>query len=198
MSSQVVIPARKGIAFEVKAGAKLKIINTHGSQVLDTWAFSLADLNDYMSMEHTRSAVSKLTPGVGDTFVTNNFTPMLTLLEDTSGGVHDTLMCSCSKVIYQRLKYEGYHDSCEDNFHAALAAVGLSRPFVPSPLNLFMNYPVSGQGVITREPPISTPGSHVLFDVRSDLLMVISACPQDIQTVNGLGRKPTDAAYEVL
>ena len=61
-----------------------------------------------------------------------------------------------------------------------------------------MNFPVSATGVITREPPISQPGDYVMFDVKADLLMVISACPQDIQTVNGLGKMPTDAAYQIL
>lgn len=193
-----VIPARKGVAFEVRRGSRLKIINTHGSQVLDTWAFALDDMKEYMSMEHTRSATSRIIPAPGDTYVSNQFTPMLTVIEDTSPGIHDTLMCCCSRKTYERLKYEGYHDNCNDNFHAALAGVGRQSAFTPGPLNLFMNFPVSGAGVITRQPPVSRPGDHVLFDVKADLLMVVSACPQDIQTVNGVGKMPTDAAFQIL
>jgi uncharacterized protein len=193
-----VIPARKGVAFEVRSGQKLRIVNTHGSQVLDTWAFNLHDMGEYMSMEHTRSATSRIIPTVGDTYVSTLFTPMLTVLEDTSPGVHDTLMCCCSRKTYERLKVSGYHDNCNDNFHAALASTGRKLPFTPGPLNLFMNFPVSGEGVITREPPVSKPGDHVLFEARCDLLMVISACPQDIQTVNGIGKQPTDAAFQIL
>ncbi|TGS87953.1 urea carboxylase-associated family protein [Mesorhizobium sp. M3A.F.Ca.ET.174.01.1.1] len=192
------IPARRGIAFEVPRGSKLRIINTYGSQVLDTWAFAANDMKEYMSMEHTRSATSRIIPGVGDTYVSNLFTPMLTVIEDTSPGIHDTLMCCCSKKTYERLKHEGYHDNCNDNFHAALAAVGKQSSFTPGPLNLFMNFPVSAAGLITREPPVSRPGDFVLFDVKTDLLMVLSACPQDIQTVNGIGKMPTDAAYQIL
>ncbi|MEI9412913.1 urea carboxylase-associated family protein [Mesorhizobium salmacidum] len=193
-----VLPARKGIAFEVRRGSRLKIINTHGSQVLDTWAFALGDMKEYMSMEHTRSATSRIIPATGDTYVSNQFTPMLTVIEDTSPGVHDTLMCCCSRKTYERLKYEGYHDNCNDNFHAALEGVGRQSAFTPGPLNLFMNFPVSAAGLITREPPVSRPGDYVLFDVKADLLMVISACPQDIQTVNGVGKMPTDAAFQIL
>ena len=196
--AMTIIPARKGIAFEVRRGDRLKIINTHGSQALDTWAFMAGDMKEYMSMEHTRSAASRIIPGVGDTYVSNLFTPMLTVLEDTSPGVHDTLMCCCSRKTYERLKFEGYHDNCNDNFHAALADQGKQSAFTPGPLNLFMNFPVSATGVITREPPVSQPGDYVMFDVKADLLMVISACPQDIQTVNGLGKMPTDAAYQIL
>ncbi|MES0110072.1 urea carboxylase-associated family protein [Mesorhizobium sp. M0013] len=193
-----IIPARTGVAFEVRSGSRLKIINTYGSQVLDTWAFAATDMDEYMSMEHTRSATSRIIPGVGDTYVSNRFTPMLSVVEDTSPGVHDTLMCCCSRKTYERLKFQGYHDNCNDNFQSALASVGKHSPFTPGPLNLFMNFPVSAEGVITREPPVSKPGDYVLFDVQTDLLMVISACPQDIQTVNGAGKMPTDAAFQIL
>jgi uncharacterized protein YcgI (DUF1989 family) len=192
------IPARRGIAVKLRRGQKLRVINTHGSQVLDTWAFMAEDMEEYMSMEHTRSATSKIIPAVGDTYVSNLFTPMLTVLEDTSPGIHDTLMCCCSRKTYERLKFEGYHDNCNDNFHAALASAGKRAPFTPGPLNLFMNFPFSAQGAITREPPVSKPGDHILFDVMADILVVFSACPQDIQTVNGVGKMPTDAHYEIL
>ena len=32
------IPARKGVAERVKAGQTVTVINTHGSQVVDSWA----------------------------------------------------------------------------------------------------------------------------------------------------------------
>lgn len=194
----VIIPARQGVAFRVSAGQKLKIINTHGSQVLDTWAFNAANMFDYMSMEHTRAINNRLFPAIGQRFVSCDFLPMLTVLEDTSPGVHDTLMCCCSLKSYQRLNHPGYHDNCRDNFHAALASANRKLPFTPGPLNLFMNFPISNDGDISRDPPVTKPGDYILFGVEMDLLMVISACPQDIQPVNGAGRQPTDAAYQRL
>ena len=194
----ITIPARRGIAFELRKGQKLKIVNTYGSQVLDLWAFSLSDRDDYMSMEHTRSALSKLTPQVGDTLVSVDFRPMLTLVEDTSPGIHDTLMCCCSQTIYKRLGCVDYHDNCRDNFYAALKSVGWSYPITPGPFNLFTNFPVSPEGKITRMPPVSKPGDYVLFAAETDLLTVISACPQDITPINGLDRQTRDCGYQIL
>ena len=34
------IPARRGKAALVKQGQHVKVINTHGQQVVDTWAFA--------------------------------------------------------------------------------------------------------------------------------------------------------------
>ena len=43
-SSLITIPARKGKAAVLAKGQQVKIINTHGQQVIDTWAFNRADL----------------------------------------------------------------------------------------------------------------------------------------------------------
>jgi len=51
------IPARKGRAVRVKKGQTVKVINSKGQQVVDTWAFNAADLREFMSMEHSRVAI---------------------------------------------------------------------------------------------------------------------------------------------
>ena len=49
------IPARRGKAAFVSAGQTVTVINTHGEQVVDTWAFNRADLGEFMSNQHTRA-----------------------------------------------------------------------------------------------------------------------------------------------
>ncbi|KAK9865321.1 hypothetical protein WJX84_007633 [Apatococcus fuscideae] len=95
-----VIRARYGKAVHLKEGQHIKVINTHGTQVVDTWAFNYRDMTELMSMEHTRSAILKFMPAPGDPLVTNRRRPILTLLEDTC-GVHDTLMSCCEIYRYQ-------------------------------------------------------------------------------------------------
>ena len=56
------VPARQGRAVKVSRGQALQIINTFGTQVVDFWAFDARDLGAYLSMEHTRAALSRLTP----------------------------------------------------------------------------------------------------------------------------------------
>src|ERR1700751_5186012 len=89
------IPARKGKAVRVRKGQWIKVINTKGQQVVDTWAFNAADLCELMSMEHSRVAMGRVIPAVGDALVTNRRPPILTLVEATSGGLHDTLFAHC-------------------------------------------------------------------------------------------------------
>src|SRR5262245_28517595 len=86
------IPARKGRAARVTKGQRVKVINSHGQQVVDTWAFNAGDLREFMSMEHSRVAIGPIIPVLGDGLVTNRRRPILTLVEDTSGGA--TTHCS--------------------------------------------------------------------------------------------------------
>ena len=55
MSDLIQIPARKGKAAFVSRGQSVKLVNTHGSQVVDTWAFARHDLKEFMSMDNVPS-----------------------------------------------------------------------------------------------------------------------------------------------
>ena len=66
----ITVDARKGKFQKLKCGESIRIINTYGSQCVDTWAFNVQDFNEYMSMEHTRATLDKMMPDIGDTFIT--------------------------------------------------------------------------------------------------------------------------------
>ncbi|MDH3413376.1 MAG: urea carboxylase-associated family protein [Gammaproteobacteria bacterium] len=197
MESQT-IPARRGKAAFAAAGQKIKVINTHGEQVVDTWAFAREDLKEFMSMEHTRATLVKITPSLGDHLYTNHRRSILTLVEDTTPGVHDTLMAACDDYRYKLLGCSEYHDNCTDNLAAALSELGLSAPETPSPLNLFMNIPWTAEGTLAFEPPVTRPGDYVVLEAKLDLVIVFSACPQDILPVNGRAGRPTEAHFQIL
>ena len=194
----ITIPARRGKAARVRAGQQIAVINTHGEQVVDTWAFVGEDLHEFMSMEHTRAALGKLIPRRGDVLSTNHRLPILTIVEDTSPGVHDTLIAACDVWRYQGLGCKDYHDNCTDNLHAAMKELGLEAPETPSPLNLFMNIPWKQNGEITFEAPVTKPGDTVTLRAERDLVIAFSACPQDMLPINGVGKRPTEAHFRIF
>lgn len=198
MPDLLTIPARRGKAALVAAGQTVRVVNTHGAQVVDTWAFNRHDISEFMSMEHSRAAMLRLIPRVGDVLVTNHRRPILTLTEDTAGGVHDTLIAACDRYRYEGLGCTGYHDNCTDNLAAGLVELGLTPPETPSPLNLFMNIPWTADGTVSFDPPVSTPGSYVSLRAEMDLVIAFSACPQDILPINGTARRPTEAHFLIL
>lgn len=195
---RVTIPARRGKAVPLRAGECVKVINTYGAQVIDTWAFANCDLDEFMSMEHTRATLVRMRLRTGDSLYTTHRRPILTLLEDTSPGVHDTLMAACDNYRYGLLGCTEYHDNCTDNLAAALHELGLSTPVTPSPLNLFMNIPWAPDGALSYDPPVSQPGDYIVIRAEIDAIIAFSACPQDILPINGRARVPTEAHFELL
>ncbi len=197
MGARIAIPARKGKAAKVKAGQRIRIINTHGQQVVDTWAFNLNDLTEFMSMEHTRASLLRVRPRVGDKLFTNHRRPILTLAEDSSPGMHDTVIAACDRWRYIELGVKGFHDNCTDNLAAGLAELGLKPPETPSPLNLWMNIPIRADGTLSFDPPVTKKNDHIVLRAEMDLVIAFSACPQDILPINGVDRAPTEAHFEI-
>jgi uncharacterized protein len=192
----ITIPARKGKAAYVAAGQIIRVINTHGQQVVDTWAFNRQEISEFMSMEHSRSALRRMMPRVGDSLVTNRRRPILTVIEDTSGGIHDTLLAACDRYRYEQLGCTEHHDNCTDNLAQALAELGVTSPETPAPLNLFMNIPWTSDGSLSLEPPVSTANSAIRLRAEMDLVIAFSACPMDLLPINGLAG-PTEAHFRI-
>ena len=196
-TSAMTIPARRGKATRLQQGQSIQVINTHGQQVIDTWAFNAADFTEFMSMEHMRTFLGRIIPKVGDALVTNHRRPILTLIEDTSPGIHDTLLAACDRYRYELLGHPN-HDNCTDNLAAALAELGLTSHHTPSPLNLFMNIPVDQAYQIDFLPPTSKPGDYVTLRAEMDCVIAFSSCPQDIVPINGEHCKPTEAHFVIV
>ena len=192
------IPARRGRAARLSKGQSIKIVNTHGQQVVDTWAFSTEDLREFMSMEHLRATLTRIFPHAGDFLVTNRRRPILYFAEDTSPGIHDTLLAACDDYRYGLLDCTQYHDNCTDNLFAAMRNIGLSPPECPSPLNMWMNIPVVAGGNTEWGVPASKPGDYVVLRAEMDCVVAMSCCPQDILPVNGAACEPTEAHYQIL
>lgn len=191
------IPARRGIGVRLSRGQCAAVINTHGTQVVDTWAFGEADIGEFMSMEHTRASCRRLVPLPGQPFLTNRRRPILTLMSDMSAGAHDSLIAACDQERYRLLGHDGRHDNCTDNLHQALAQAGRRSPVVPCPLNLFMNIAVGPEMALEWREPLSEPGDIVEVRAEMDCLLVFSACPMDILPINGRDRVPRGAQVRI-
>ncbi|HIA77420.1 MAG TPA: urea carboxylase-associated family protein, partial [Gammaproteobacteria bacterium] len=132
----------------------------------------------------------------GDALITNQRRNILKFLEDTSPGVHDTMMAACDRFRYEQLGCHEYHDNCTDNLWEALAAVRFKPTETPCPFNLWQNTPVDSAGGIDQLPTVSKRGDFVLFRALMDTVLCFSACPQDIVQINS-GR-PKNAHYQII
>jgi uncharacterized protein len=187
------IEGGRGGSVVLRAGQRVHIVNTLGYQVVDTWALSL-DGAAALSMSRSRLAMGRLSPRVGDTMVDDRRMAMLTLAEDDSGGVHDTLIAACDPERYRTLGFRGWHASCAENFRRAAADVALGDAAavgrtalgtVPDPLNLFMAVEASPSGALALRSSVAAPGSRVVLQAHQDVVIIVSACPQDLVPISG-------------
>ncbi|KAH7079183.1 hypothetical protein BKA63DRAFT_563829 [Paraphoma chrysanthemicola] len=168
---------------------------------------------EYLSLPHTRASSHKLVPEVDDGLLTNLRNPIITLVEDTTPGAHDTLTAACDANLYTALGVDKpeEHGSCAENLVLALKelnegaglkgakAIGadITVNIAPTPLHLFMNAPLDassidktdGAGakgaVLKVEEPKGKKRSFVRFRADRDVVVVFSACPMDVGSQNG-------------
>jgi len=176
-----IIPAREGRAVKLKSGQQLEITNPKGNQVCDFFALALDNESEFLGMEQCRTALGRVYVRVGDRLVTNLRRPLVEIVEDTSPGVHDIIIACCDMPRYRDLGASGYHDNCADNF----------------PFNIWMNIPVKVDGDFSWEAPVSKAGDTITLKALADCVAVMSACPQDMTPVNGVGIKPTELSFKV-
>jgi uncharacterized protein YcgI (DUF1989 family) len=188
------VPAGAGRAVGVRRGDRVRVIDVDGGQVGDLFAFAAADAREYLSANHTRTATGRLFPGIGQQFVTTRRRPILTLVSDTSPGIHDMLIAACDPERYRTLGV-AEHGSCAQNLRTALTAFDLETDVVPQPVNLFMNIPVGADGQLSWLPAVSRPGDAPTFEAAMDCVVVVSACPMDLNPING--ERPTPLAIEI-
>ena len=194
--SRIMIPAAHARAAHVAKGSKIKVINTYGTQVVDCWAFNASNTAEYMSMEHCRVSLERYRPKPGDVMVSNQRRPVIKILEDTADGAHDTLLAACDRYRYEQLGCKTYHRNCTDNLWEAMISTGYKITETPSPFNLWQNTPVEIDGTIKPNPPAYRKGDFVLMRAEINLVICLSACPQDITSING--NKPRNAHFEIV
>ena len=187
---RIVVPAKTARAVRVAAKRRVRVVNTEGGQVVDTWAFRSGDVAEHLSMAHSRSATYRIYFHVGDVLVTNGFRPILRIIEDTSPGRHDTLHAACSAGSNRFFGAPSPTPNCEDNLADALAALGVRDAPVPCPWNLYEHADVDVEGELRDRPASVRAGDYVELECLMDLILVCSACPSRIGAISGADQEP--------
>ena len=192
---EVVVPAREARTIRVARGQLLQVVDLEGQQVGDMAVWMAADPDEFMSPAHTISSTAKLVPEVGDSILSNHRRPLLRILRDDVGR-HDLVVPCCDPERYSIDYDEPEHDSCLTSLEAALERDSLDLPLRGEMCwNVFMNNVVEDGRVVTYEPPHPA-GSLIEMEALEDLVVALSACPQDISAVNAYN--PTPMALRVF
>jgi uncharacterized protein YcgI (DUF1989 family) len=181
-------------AFEVKEGQFLQITDLHGKQIVDMVAFNKSDTNEYLSTSHTRGINNSLMLIKGMTIYSNRRNPMFMLLEDAVGR-HDMLLPACDRQGYIDNYGIEDHPNCVDNFLKVLEPYGISPDRLPDPIHWFMNVGLVARGAFEMREPLSERNDGVILRVLMDMVVAVSACPNDQNASTAFN--PTDTLIRV-
>jgi urea carboxylase-associated protein 1 len=192
---RAVIPAGDPWIHEIKKGQFFRIVDLKGNQAADTLFYNAHDYTDRYSAQDTIREQRNIYLTTGTRLMSTGGTVLLTIVADTC-GCHDTLGGACateSNMVRYAIEKRHMH-ACRQSFVKAAIEWdrGLSKRDITSNINFFMNVPVTPEGKLTFEDGISEPGKYVEMRAETDVLAIISNCPQLNNPCNAYDPTPVE------
>ena len=179
-----------GVAFTLRKGQVLRVIDPQGEQVADLFAFEEGNLDRWLSSGRSIDYASKTNLSTGDTLYSNDSRPMFTILGDTVGR-HDFLLTPCSQEMFEIIYgCKDHHPSCFENLANSLAPFGVKPSRIHTTFNIFMEVTIDPSGAVKVGTPISKAGDWIELRAEMDLLCGLTACSSEGSNNGAL--KPID------
>jgi urea carboxylase-associated protein 1 len=186
----VVVPARGSWSGVLKKGQMMRIVDLEGKQAVDFLCYNAHNYEDrYAAADTMKINQRGIFLSTGTVLYSVGLTPLFTIVADTCGK-HDTIGGCCSAALNTFRYGVGYQHNCRDNFLAELKKYGMGPKDIPANVNFFMYVPIGENGEIDMGPSISKPGDYVDLRADSDVLAVITNCPQMNNPVNDYNPTP--------
>jgi urea carboxylase-associated protein 1 len=186
----VVVPARGSWSGVLKKGQMMRIVDLEGKQAVDFLCYNAHNYEDrYAAADTMKINQRGIFLSTGTVLYSVGLTPLFTIVADTCGK-HDTIGGCCSAALNTFRYGAGYQHNCRDNFLAELKKYGMGPKDIPANVNFFMYVPIGENGEMDMGPSISKPGDYVDLRADSDVLAVISNCPQMNNPVNDYNPTP--------
>jgi uncharacterized protein len=181
----------------LKRSEVLRIVDVEGQQGVDFLCYSATNPEERYHAANTLKRAATLWLTKGHVLYSDVARPMMTIVGDTC-GFHDTIAGCCSAPSNEMLYGVKGVSGCRENFLKELRRHGLGRKDVVANLNFFCNVPA---GMDNSLPPLifaaapSQPGDWIALRAETDVLAVISNCPQVNNPCSG--GKPTAIRIEM-
>lgn len=180
----------------VNRGQTLRIVDLEGNQAADTLFYNAHDKADRYSAVDTLRAQGKLYLTTGSRLFSQQGTHLLTITADTCGR-HDTIggACACESNSVRYAHEKRYMHACRESWLLAMAEAGgdWDKRDIPNNINFFMNVPVTPDGGLKFDDGISAPGRYVELLAETDVIALISNCPQLNNPCNAYNPTPVEA-----
>lgn len=170
------------------AGELVRFIDLEGRQAVDFLCYNARDKRDRYNAANTMKMAESLFLNAGTVLYGEYATPLMKITASSCPD-HDTIGGCCS-VEMNFLRYKKRTHSCRANFLHELSKFGMGEPDIVANVNWFMSVPVGRGGHMAIADSPSQPGDYVDVAALTDVIAVISNCPQKYNPACGYNPTP--------
>jgi urea carboxylase-associated protein 1 len=181
-----VVDPGDGALVEVPAGGRLRIVDLHGNQAVDTLLYDAHDLGNRYSAFDTVREQGAVFLTTGSRLLSARLDELAVISDDTCGR-HDTIGGACAQEsnVIRYGEHTRHQHACRETFLRYGAPAGIGQRELGHNINFFMNVPVTPDGGLVFDDGLSAPGKYVELTASRDVLVLISNCPQLNNPCNG-------------
>lgn len=191
MSFDTIVQPGDGALVPVPAGGRLRIVDLHGNQAVDTLFYDAHDIDNRYSAFDTIREQQAVFLTTGSRLLSTRLDELAVISDDTCGR-HDTVGGACSQEsnVIRYGEFTRHQNACRQTFLYYGAKAGIGQRQLTHNINFFMNVPVTPDGDLKFDDGLSAPGRYVEVTASRDLLVLISNCPQLNNPCNGWNPTP--------
>jgi urea carboxylase-associated protein 1 len=157
-------------------GDRVRFVDLEGQQAVDFLCYNARDTRDRYNAANTMKMAENVFLNAG-TVLYGEYATKLMQIVASSCPNHDTIGGCCS-VEMNWLRYGRRTHSCRANFIHELSKFGMGEPDIVANVNFFMSVPVGRDGHMAIADSPSKAGDFVDVEALTDVIAVISNCPQ--------------------
>jgi uncharacterized protein len=186
-SSVIVDPGGSWSAVLAK-GMLVRLVDLEGQQAVDFLCYNAHDTRDRYNAANTMKMAENVYINAG-TILYAEYATALMRVVNSSCPDHDTIGGCCSAEM-NMLRYGRRTHSCRANFIHELAKFGMGEADIVANVNFFMSVPVARNGHVAISDSPSKAGDFVDVEALTDVIAMISNCPQKYNPASGYNPSP--------
>lgn len=161
-------------------GEALRIINSTGASCVTLLAWSCADTSERLNHADTIKVQWAATLRKGRVIFSDMGRVLFSIVEDTTGGAHDTLMGGSTAATNEAHYHATTLRNTRDNFILAAGKLGLDRRDIHPCISLFAPVSVEDGGRFVWNDSRRIAGDFIDLRAEMDLLVALSNCPHPL------------------
>lgn len=169
-------------------GERVRFTDLEGQQAVDFLCYNAHDTRDRYNAANTMKMGENVFLNPGSVFYGEYATPLMKIVASTCPD-HDTIGGCCSAEMNE-IRYGKRTHSCRANFLHELSKFGMGEADIVANVNFFMSVPVGRDGHMAISDSPSKAGDTVDVEALTDVIAVISNCPQKYNPACGYNPSP--------